>query len=236
MFIYFIFRGSLYIDPGVFTINENYDKKLPSDTTSAPQTPAVSTHDSWAPPTLRRRHSELNLRVRHGSGGSERKLPRFSCASRPVSLVNWSEYTVRKSLVKFRTRKSVRHGRRGELRRPPSQTIKTVLENRYELCRHDSVPFEERLWAVVLSWFYGWIIDLYYIFTDEGRQRSFFLWLLASLLVTMATVSVLAAATFAFYYVNLFLLHIFNSVISFCFLLLTTMFCTLAVVAVLRFD
>ena len=182
---------------------------------------------------MRRRWSSTNLR----SGQLRRQSSQDSSASDSSSPTNWSEYTVRKSLVKFRTRRSAkRWSGRKKFCRTPSNKIKQVLDNVYDISRNEEATVGERLIAVLYSWFYGWIIDVYYSLTDEGREKSFVKWSLASLMVTAAAILLTALVAVGLYFFNFFLLSLMNAGLLFATTLVSVGITFLGFLAIYNYD
>jgi hypothetical protein len=133
--------------------------------------------------------------------------------------ISWSEYTARRSLVKFRNRRMASQRSRDQIGDvPPSQMAVRVLCSQYEVCRSSEKRIPERIMAVFYCWFFGWITDVYGSLTHGGTERSFVKWLLSCILVTMAvTGCIVLAATTAHCTVVLFasLLHSFSAFVAF---------------------
>lgn len=186
-----------------------------------------------------RRHSSppssIGSLSRQGSCNSLSSIE--STSSDLSSPANWPEYAVRKSLVKFRNRRSAQRwsGRR-KLTRAPSNTIKRVLDNVYSVSKDERATPSTRMMAVLYSWFYGWIIDVYYLLTDEGRERSFMKWALSSILVTCAAMVLMVLAAFALYHINFFMLTLMNAGLYFSTTLLVSGIGVLGFLAVLNYD
>ncbi len=87
----------------------------------------------------------------------------------------------------------------------PSRVVERVLDNVYDISREQRTTFGERIVAVLYSWFYGSIVALYFSLTDDGREKSFIKWCLASSLVTGSCLLLLALAAGGLHAFNLFL-------------------------------
>lgn len=183
---------------------------------------------------IRRRWSSYDLR----STPVRRQSSQESSASDSTSSsTSWSEYTVRKSLVKFRSRKSAKRwsGRR-KFGRTPSNTIKQVLDNVLDISKSQEATFGERLFAVLYSWFYGWIIDVYNSLSDEGREKSFIKWSLASLLVTGASIVLTILLALGMYCFNFFVLSLMNAGLIFATIMVALGITSLGFLAIYNYD
>ena len=166
-----------------------------------------------------------------------RQSSQESSASDSSSPTNWSEYTVRKSLVKFRTRRSAqRWSGRKQFSRTPSNTIKRVLDNVYDISRSNEATFGEKLIAVLYCWYYGWITDVYYSLTDEGREKSFLKWSLANVLVTGAAILLTTLVALGLYCFNFLLLSLMNAGLLFATVLVAFGITFLGFLAIYNYD
>ena len=154
-------------------------------------------------------------------------------------LTTWTEDAIRRSLVKFRTRKSATRSsprRRSSQPRVPSRTIKTVLNNGIDVFTSEKSLSGERLMAVLYCWFYSWIIGLYYSFSDDGHNRSFLRWMLATVMVTAGTLLLVALAVIVFFYANSFLFVLTSAALYFLGAVFGFLFIILGVLAVVNFN
>ena len=182
---------------------------------------------------------------RRGSVGEKRFKRRSSQAQDSSGSdsngAKWPEYTVRKSLVKFRTRRSAKRwsGRSRSFprrSRAPSATINRVLDNVYDISRSEDARAGAKLVAVFYSWFFGSIIDLYYSLTDDGRERSLVKWMLASALVTATALLLAFLVAVGLYLFNFLLLRLLNAGLLFATVLVSAGICFLGVFAVYNYN
>lgn len=194
-------------------------------------------------PGLRRTQSYqdgLNASPNYHANFHSRRPSRFDlCRTETSRLTSWSEFTVRKTLVRFRTRKTAikRQMRRlSGQRHIPSETIKSVLDHGYEVCKSPEASFTSRLIAVFYCWFYSWIMDVYSHFTDEGTKRSFFKWMLATILVTSGAILVVGLGSFALHQVNFLILLLLNAGVQYLTFLLIFTISVLGTLAIVNYD
>ncbi len=236
----------LFLDRHHLVLDNSF---LVSDDSSPPSTPNTPPPSPVYSRQIQRRHSEYTFQnhcktgqfvLKRNHSSSHLEFPKLNSVDRN-KLTKWSEYSVRRSLTKFRTRKSAtRLGQRrrsGEKPQTPSRTISNVLQNQYEVCqREEGITRSHRLFAVFYCWSYGWIIDVYYSITDEGRDRSFLKWFLSCVLVTLAAMLVLVLSAVTLYYSNLIIMEFINAFIHFGVFILMLLFGVLGMLAIVNFD
>ena len=167
-----------------------------------------------------RRHSvDTNSVNIHHDQQKSMKRATSSLTLTDLNQISWSEYTARRSLVKFRNRRKASqkpHNNTSDV--PPSHMARRVLCNQYEVCRREETNLSERIMAVFYCWFFGWIMDVYNTLTRQDIQRSFVKWLLSCVLVTLAVttfIGLIAVVVHAILIVSVSLLHSVNAFITF---------------------
>lgn len=108
----------------------------------------------------------------------------------------WSEYTARRSVVKYRNRNSAKRSSRrsSRINASPSPLLQRVLREQYSVARSQGSQSSDRLMAVFYCWFFGWIYDVYHALSNNGRDGAFWKWTFSCLLVTSASLLVMALA------------------------------------------
>ena len=110
------------------------------------------------------------------------------------------------------------------------------------MCMISVAAMKPLLVKVISSWpwcivgFTGGITDIYYSLTDEGREKSFIKWSLASVMVTGAAILLTTLVALGLYCFNFFLLSLMNAGLLFATVLVAVGITFLGLLAIYNYD
>ncbi len=224
------------------------DTSLAAIATAASVSPLGIT-SSTTPPIRRQSADEAVLSPRnrhsfHSTGAStfRRSISSASSAATPdYRQVSWTEFTARKSVVKFRNRKSVssrsRHGSgEGACSSAPSALVQQVLRDQYEICREQEERLASRIMAVFYCWFFGWVMDVYGALTNSCTDHSFWRWVLSCLMVTGTTLLVTVLAAMGLHASLMFLALLLRDAVNYLLLISGTFVCLICTIAIINYK
>ena len=186
----------------------------------------------------KRRHSSDLLETSAIKHEQLRRSSSFSQSTRPQkrTISDWSEYSARRSIVKFRSRKTQKMNiSKNDFHSPPSP-VQEVLQEQYHLASSLNTNVGERLLAVVYCWFFGWMDSVHSALTTHANCSGRLAWTLSCLLVTIvATISLTVLAAILNLAITFVAFMIQAGLRYFSFLLLTLVL-FLGLTAIFRFD
>lgn len=150
---------------------------------------------------------------------------------------SWTEYTARKAVVRFRTRRSAKgRTRYSSPYTPPSKLVRKVLHNQYDIARREDTRMVDKIMAVFYCWYFGWISDVYSIFSTNENHYAFIKWTLSCLLVTGATQLVLVLLTALLFFILQFVMSVLEASLWFGLTVAAVFVCMLGAVAIINYD
>ena len=150
--------------------------------------------------------------------------------------LNWSEYSARKAIVRFRTRKSAQERRTPVPCTGPSKLVHKVFHNQYDIARSPHTRLVDKLMAVFYCWYFGWLTDVYNYLTSYGRDRSLVRWVISCVLVSSATMLVAALLIASLFFSLQFVMSVLEASLWFAMTIVSVFVFCLCAIAIFNFD
>ncbi len=190
---------------------------------SAPGTPAAYARPYEGQFNFERDTASAHLSEQSSSSSGENEL-------------NWSEYSARKGIVRFRSRKSAQERRTPVPYSTPSKLVHKVFHNQYEIARSPDTRLVDKLMAIFYCWYFGWLTDVYNSLTSYGQDRSPVRWSISCMLVSIATVLVATLLVAVLFITLQFVMSILEAGLWFVLTIVTIFIFCLCAIAIVNFD